>query len=295
MAKDKARCNEIISRVKGGGMIAVYNLENKYKNLALEKVKKFYTDKGEIVVDYLPLNNELYGKVYVSSMFNFTPKPFIESNFIVGGTGFDLTTKLPTEIEAAKPKLNFGFTTRGCIRKCKFCVVPQKEGELVAVGDIYDIWDGRAKEITLLDNNILGLPKHAEKILKQIKKENLRLSENGLDVRLLDDGNCKLLSDIRHEEYKLAWDGDDDLTAKFEYVFDKLGQCRVYVLCGILPFERIMQKLEVLKAIGHNAYVMRLDNVRSDKLYISLSRWVNQARFFKAITFEQFTQLRANI
>ena len=36
-----------------------------------------------------------------------------------------------------KPRINFGFTTRGCIRKCKFCVVPKKEGMVQAAKNGY--------------------------------------------------------------------------------------------------------------------------------------------------------------
>ena len=39
-----------------------------------------------------------------------------------------------------------GFTTRGCIRNCSFCVVPQKEGKIKVEGDF-----GSLKAVT---NNI---------------------------------------------------------------------------------------------------------------------------------------------
>lgn len=49
----------------------------------------------------------------------------------VGGTGWDLKKRLPPEIENMKPDdtlygidYGMGFTSRGCIRNCKFCVVP---------------------------------------------------------------------------------------------------------------------------------------------------------------------------
>ena len=34
-------------------MIALYNLEPKYTNIALEKIRMFYENQGEAVVDYL--------------------------------------------------------------------------------------------------------------------------------------------------------------------------------------------------------------------------------------------------
>lgn len=52
-----------------------------------------------------------------------------------GGSGIDLKTELPYQIEHIMPDYSLydldysmGFTTRGCIRKCRFCIVPIKEG-----------------------------------------------------------------------------------------------------------------------------------------------------------------------
>lgn len=276
-------------------MIAIYNLEPKYFNLALEKVKKYYLDSGERVEDYMQIKHEQYEKIYASSMFKFTDKQYITSDMMVGGTGIDIKAKLPDKIEKVKVYKNIGFTTRGCIRNCEFCVVPEKEGKLIAYGDIYDFWDGKNKEIELLDNNILGIPSHAEKIFGQIKKEKLKLKENGLDIRLLNNHNVEWLKSIRHYDYKFAWDGDIDLTEKLQFAYDNLGQCRIYVLCGILGLDVILLKLLRIKEIGHNAYIMRLDNVRKNKTYISLARWVNQAHLFKKLTWEQFKEKEPKI
>ena len=97
--------------------VGLINLEPKYRNLALEKIRIWHAQKGDIVEDYLRLAHESYDKIYCSSIFKFTPKANLPPEMIKGGTGFDLTTVLPSEIEAVKPHLNFGFTTRGCIRK----------------------------------------------------------------------------------------------------------------------------------------------------------------------------------
>ena len=138
-------------------MIALWNLEPKCTNIALEKIRMYYNSQNECVINYLPLEHHLYDKIYCSSLFDYTDKSQIPDNVICGGTGFDLTTVLPDEIDSMKPKLNMGFTTRGCIRKCKFCVVPEKEGWIRETGDIYDFWDGKSKEVVILDNNILAV------------------------------------------------------------------------------------------------------------------------------------------
>lgn len=109
--------------------VGLYNLEPRYPNLALEKVRCFYGDRAEYCS---PLESSQYDIVYASSIFDWTSKQYVVPNMLIGGTGFDLTTKLPPEIDAIIPRINRGFTTRGCIRNCPFCVVPKKEGLPVA-------------------------------------------------------------------------------------------------------------------------------------------------------------------
>ena len=163
--------------------IGLYNLEPKYTNLAIEKLRFYYQCEGAVVEDYLPINEGKYDKVYASSIFDFTPKDYVTADMVCGGSGFDLTTELPPEVEEMKPKLNFGFTTRGCFRECPFCIVPRKEGKLRVVGDIYDFWDGKSKAIRILDNNILGNRKHFEMICTQLSTHNLKVDfTQGLDA-----------------------------------------------------------------------------------------------------------------
>lgn len=278
-------------------LIAINNLEPKFKNLALEKIKLYYVNLGHQVEEYLPLLDACYDKIYCSSIFNFTSKPHTDKRWTCGGTGFDLTTKLPPEIEAMKPKLNFGFTTRGCIRKCPFCVVPEKEGKIHAVGDIYDLWDGEAGEITLYDNNILALPEHLKLICEQLKKENLGVDFNqGLDIRLLTDDILKLLKQVRHKEYRFAFDEPKHERIIMDKVklLNKHGikKAMFYVLVGFnTTFEQDLHRLNVLRSIGQNAYVMRY--VKKQE-YIPLARWVNQRHLFHGMTYEQFLQHLAN-
>jgi hypothetical protein len=136
--------------------VGLLNLEPKYRNLALEKLRIYYSQQGCDVEDYFALTK--YDKVFASSIFTFTKKTVVPQGAICGGSGFDLTTTLPPEIEGIKPRLNFGFVTRGCIRSCPFCIVPEKEGKVHVVGELEDLWDNKSHDVTLLDNNILALP-----------------------------------------------------------------------------------------------------------------------------------------
>ena len=141
-----------------------------------------------------------------------------------------------------------------------------------------------------MDNNILALPEHFKKITGQLRKEKLRVDFNqGLDLRLLTDDLAHELKTIHHKEYKFSWDLDDNsMIKRLEYAYNKLRRCTIFVICGFLPFEKILNKLEIIKSIGHNSYVMRHETVYHDKQYISLARWANQHHIFQTHTWEEF-------
>ena len=239
-----------------------------------------------------PLFAHVVDKIYVSCIFtkNKNLCNEWEGRADIGGTGYDLKKKLPEEIESIKPKINWGFTTRGCIRKCDFCFVPEKEGKIHSVGDVYDIWDGKSKSLIIMDNNILGLPSHFQTICEQLKKEKIKVDFNqGLDIRLLNNKNVELLKSIKHAEYKFAWDGNEDLTDQLKYAKESFGQCTIFFICGFnRNFEQDLNRANKIKELGHCGYAMRHENVNKNKMYIQLARWVNQHHIFKKMTFEEF-------
>lgn len=278
-------------------MIAVWNYEPKYTNIAIEKIRMYYEQQNERVVDYLPLEHHLYDKIYCSSLFDFNDKSQIPDNVICGGTGFDLTTALPDEIESMKPKLNMGFTTRGCIRKCPFCVVPEKEGWIRKTGDIYDIWDGKSKSIILLDNNILALKSHFKDICRQIKKENLLVDFNqGLDHRLLTNDIADILKSMRRKEYRFSFDSlkDENSVRKAIDILNKyeIKRSMWYVLTGYDtgPAEDLI-RLELLKTNKQRAYVQRYNGITNPFL-TELAGWTNKSQLFMKYTFNGFLETR---
>ena len=280
-------------------LIAINNLEPKYKNLALEKIRIYHEAIGDEVQDYLAIMEPAYDKVYCSSIFDFTPKPSMlsEEKWVIGGTGYDLKTKLPPEIDEIKPRLNFGFTTRGCIRKCPFCVVPEKEGYVHSVGDIYDVWDGESKDLVLFDNNVLALPEHFKKICEQLRAEKLRVDFNqGLDIRLVTEELAKELKSVSHVEYKFAFDFmnmENTIRSKVEILkHHGINRSSFYVLVGYnTKLEDDLYRLNLLRDLGQNAYVMRYKRSRE---YIPIARWANQRHIFRGMTFEQFINRREN-
>ena len=184
-------------------------LDSRIPNFAMAKVRKFHEDKGDEVRD-LPLYSVWADKIYVSVVFDWNKHlaDEWEGRAVIGGSGWDLKVQLPPEIESVQPHMNWGFTTRGCIRNCPFCVVPRKEGQISIVDDVLGIWDGKSKDITLMDNNILASPQeHQDRIFAQLRDNGLRVDFNqGLDHRLITKENAQQLKLVRHKEYHFAFD-----------------------------------------------------------------------------------------
>ncbi len=278
--------------------ILLIDIDSKIPNLVLKKIEKYHLDKGDEVMWDMPLFAHLSDKIYVSCIFekNKDKATEWEDRALVGGSGYSLKIELPEEIENIKPRINLGFTSRGCIRNCEFCIVPQKEGKIRAVGDLLDLWDGKAKDIVLIDNNILALPEHFKMICRQARENNIRLDFNqGLDCRLLNQDIVDDLKSIRHKELHFAWDNMDDYPTVREAIDllqkNNINRCTWLMLTGFnTTIEDDILRAKYLRDRNQNAYVMRY-NFSKDKKLIPLSRWVNNRSWFQAITWEKFLEL----
>lgn len=232
-------------------------------------------------------------KVYVSCVFKENRKQCLEypTNAIIGGSGWSLDINLPPEIEDIKPHINLGFTTRGCLRKCPFCIVPKKEGRIKIVGDLLDLWDGKSKDVIVLDNNILTVPQHFRLICEQARKNKIRVDFNqGLDHRLLTQEIVDLMKSIRHIEYRFAFDYPSYLPTVEKAITllqkNKINRCNWYVLVGFnTTIKEDLFRLNYLRDRYQNAYVQRY---KKEPIYIPLARWANQHHIFRGMTWEQF-------
>ncbi len=272
--------------------IALLNLEPKYKNLALEKLSIYHQTRGAYVEDYFALRQ--YDKVYASSIFNFTKKTIVPQDAICGGSGFDLTTILSPEIEEIKPHLNFGFTTRGCPNHCPFCIVPIKEGSTRVVGTLRDLWDGDAKLVICLDNNVLALLDHFFYICRESIECHIKLDFNqGLDHRRLSKEVVGMLKSISHTEYRFAFDSPayyKSVDKAIKLLQDGgINRSLWYVLVGFnTTFQEDLDRVNFLRDRGQQAYIQRYLYKVKDYRYIALAQWVNQHHIFYGMTWEQF-------
>ena len=179
-----------------------------YPNLALCKIAAYHRAQGDEVEWAIPLCH--YDVIYKSKIFNFSPDDltaYDADEIVCGGTGYDIESKLPTKIDRTQPDYSiypsvptdtaYGFLTRGCPNKCRWCVVPRKEGAIAPYMDIDEVADGR-KKVVLMDNNILAAGDYAVEQLTKIIEKGYRVDFNqALDARLVTDEFARILAQVR--------------------------------------------------------------------------------------------------
>lgn len=296
-------------------MILLIQADGKIPNLALMKIARYHKNMGDevLLINGIKIASRLFipDKVYISCVFaknrNLAlqlAKQFPHSDVQIGGSGMDLSTKLPDEIEHLMPDYDLfgcdysmGFTTRGCIRACPFCIVHEKEGGIKAVADIYEFWDRRHKHMVLCDNNILALPEHFETIATQIKDEKLTVDFNqGLDIRLITNENAAILAELKvRPRYRFSWDNiviEDQVRSGIDILkTNGIKWALWYVLVGYnSTIEEDLYRLNVLRSLDQRAYVMRYKS--GDRIYSDMAAWANQPAFFVKMSFDEFRKVR---
>lgn len=306
--------------------------KHRFPNLACMKMSGFYKEHGhevELKTDYEDLDQ--YDKVLISKVFTDTvvPDGVLElSNVEYGGTGFffDKAPDLPYEIEhhmpdyhlyddfieaqmAAGAKRNefkefldysIGFVTRGCFRKCPFCV-NQKYDRVFEHSPLSEFYDPSRPKICLLDDNFFGHPKWRE-ILQTLQSTGKPFKfKQGLDERLLTDEKCELLCQSKYDGHiTFAFDNIKD----YDLIEKKLKLIRnhthkvftFYVLVGFesqdeKDIENAFLRIELLMRYRCIPYIMRYEDYKKSKyrgMYISLARWCNQPSLFKKKSFREF-------
>lgn len=180
-----------------------------FPNLALGKIATYHKSLGDSVEWAMPMFGQ-YDRVYMSKVFSFTPdcQDHYDCEIVKGGTGYGSFEELPAEIDRLQPdysiypdiddKTAYGFLTRGCPNKCKWCIVPLKEGNVRPYMDIEEItMGGRRPNVVLMDNNILAC-EYGIAQLEKIADKGYRIDLNqGNYARLVTD-DVERLSPSRH-------------------------------------------------------------------------------------------------
>lgn len=185
----------------------------------------------------------------------------------------------------------YGFLTRGCFRRCPFCIVSEKEGATSCkVADLSEFWAGQ-RYIKLLDPNLLACPDHLQ-LMQQLADSKARIDfTQGLDVRLLNRENIAILNDIKTERIHFAWDNPKDETiqpALLNFLqFSNLKEVKrrtVYVLTNYWStHQEDLFRVYWLRDNGFDPYVMIYDKVHAPKITRYLQRWVNNKRIFRKV------------
>jgi len=106
------------------------------------------------------------------------------------------------------------FSSRGCIRKCPFCVVPKIEGKIrYVVKDIRQHVYKDHKRVILWDNNFFASPGW-KTTLEQLIDIGLKVDFNqGLDARLIDEEKAAYIAELTTESVRMAYDHQGEKTA----------------------------------------------------------------------------------
>lgn len=191
-----------------------------YPNLALCKIARWHKQHGDEVEWAFPF--EHYDLIYMSKVFNFSPDDltvYDADEIIRGGTGYNIASQLPDEIDRTQPDYSiypsvpgdtaYGFLTRGCPNRCPWCVVPRKEGLIRPYMDADEIAiEGRTK-LVLMDNNILAAGDYAKQQLQKIIDRGYRVDFNqALDARLVTDEFARLLAKVKWLEKRIRFGCD---------------------------------------------------------------------------------------
>ena len=192
-----------------------------YPNLALCKIARYHKQQGDEVEWAVPLFGH-YDRIYMSKVFNFTTDDtscYDAKEVIRGGTGYDIASQLPDEIDRLQPDYSiypnipsdtaYGFLTRGCPNKCPWCVVPRKEGHIRPYMDCDEIAiEGRTK-LVLMDNNILAAGDYAKEQMRKIIERGYRIDFNqAIDARLVTEEFAELLANIKWIDRRIRFGCD---------------------------------------------------------------------------------------
>ena len=246
-----------------------------FPNLALMKIAAFHKAQGDTVEWWNALFNWHYGAVYSSKVFDFTPEnSYLPENTIKGGTGYGLYTELPPEIDTLFPDYSIypdcdyaiGYITRGCPNRCRWCVVPKKEGDIRPYSDWRDIVRPDTKKLVLMDNNILASDYGLQQF-EELAGTDYRIDLNqGMDARLVNERVADIIAKVKWIKY-------------IRFSCDQIPQIEAIENAAALLLERgirhyrLFVYLLVTSDIENAAYrVERLKAIKSISIYAQAER-----------------------
>ena len=316
--------------------------KHRFPNLACMKISGYYKSKGdEVALQRSYEELEAFDKVFISKVFTDTVVPenvLNGSNVSYGGTGFyyDKAPALPEVIEHQMPDYHLydewveeqlaaggrkkdyvyytdysiGFLTRGCFRKCEFCVNKNYD-RVYEHSPLSEFVDSNRKKICCLDDNFFGCPHWKELLLSLQSTGKPFQFKQGLDERLLTSEKCELLFRSKYDgDYIFAFDNIADAKViESKMILAKKYTDKVLKFYCFTGFDRsdkwnadfwkqdifdLLKRIEILMRHRCMPYVMRFNRYVESPyrgVYISIARWCNQPSFYKKKSLREFAEL----
>jgi hypothetical protein len=302
-------------------------------NVALMRLSAYHKALGDqVTLNATPFDHP--DVVYLSTLFTWQRRAVEEvaaqfrphTDVQIGGPGvLPLPTRLPAAVDAMPNdydlfdvEFGIGYSSRGCIRHCRFCPVPKMEGGIREVSAIAELLNPRSNRLLLLDNNFFAsdwLPKIAE-----IRERGLDVCwPQGLDIRLLDADQATALADLRHRGQlwnqrftrrgvlHFAWDLPSNEARSEEVV----RGIRLLFACGFTPsdlsfmvligfpgysLEDELERVTTLQRLGIQPYVMVYrdfgERDRRDPRRMDLQHW-NNGHVWRTVAFQDYRRKAA--
>ena len=216
---------------------------------------------------------------------------------------------------------SIGFVTRGCFRKCPFCV-NRLENRILPYSELEWFIDNERDEngklvrpnIYLWDDNFLASsPSVWRRILNELIETGRPFQfRQGLDERIIAESPYgeeiaeKLSKCKYHGDYIFAFDNwsDRDKIVKALKIWKHYNkkETKFYLFCGfrLTPTDdeklyndvwEVFQRIKILMQYGCLGYIMRHEDYHKHALsniYTQLARWCNQPGFYRNMSFWEF-------
>lgn len=282
--------------------VGLVSVDSLIPNVALMKLSAWHREAGDETFRYEPLLSPAPDRIYASKTFSFTPDfaYYPDCEIVRGGTGYDLEARIPAEAERVYPDYELfgcdfalGRLTRGCVRRCPWCVVPRMDGNRVRqVAELEDFWRGQSR-IRLLDDNLTALPDLFVETCDRLAAARVEVKFDALDVRLLTRPMARSLARVRRwGRVHFAFDHPNaerhvrEGVAVLRAGGFPLHEAMFYVLVGFnTTHEQDLHRLAVLDELGVDAFVMPFD--KHDPYQKRITRWRNR-HLHRVCAFEDY-------
>ena len=274
--------------------VLLVDVDSTIPNLALMHLSTYYKQQGEKVGFNIP-DPRL---VYASCVFDWNRHKtdglkflYPDATIDIGGSGVNLTKTLGGGIDMLMPDYSLypacdydlGFTTRGCIRNCPFCIVPKKEGSF--------------KKAVYMDNNILANPDWFNEVADYTISNKIKIDfDQGLDLRLITPEIAEKIAECKtFKPWRFAFDNlalKDQVLRAF-HLLDRAGvrlrwNAECYVYCnGEGQLDSAIERCNILRSIGVMPYPMFDRHAEITPRMRDLKKWCRPWIFY-SIPFNEF-------